>query len=277
MPLITAQVTTRLARSAKRPSSLVLLAGILVLASTCSTKQETAHLQFTAVWQGTEIGCDEGDISLSDLRFFISDLTVVDHLGGLHPISLVEDGRFQQSNIALVDLEDGQGNCLNGTPERHATVTGLTDVSDFVELRFTVGVPFSMNHANPLLASAPLDDAAMHWHWRSGYKFLRAGVSTGDDGTWLHLGSTGCEGTVQNIRSCRAPNRVYVSLQNFAPTNRIGLDLSALFAGIDLADGESSDCSSGPAEPACAPVFEALGLPFGEQAALDASVFRVLR
>ncbi len=270
-------MTTRQIRSAKRPSSLVLYAGLLFLVSACSTEQETVRIQFSAVWQGAAIGCNDVEISLSDLRFFVSDLALVDRSGELHPISLVKDSRWQQPNIGLVDLEDGQGSCLNGTRDIHSTLTGMTDPADFVELRFTVGVPFALNHANPLLASAPLDDAAMHWHWRSGYKFLRAGVSAGDDGMWIHLGSTGCEGTVQDIRSCQSPNRVSVSLPGFSPSDRIGVDLSVLFAGVDLADGERSDCSSGPAESACAPMFEALGLPFSDQAASDSSVFRVLR
>ena len=269
-------MTIRPTRSARRPSSLVLYAGILFLTVACSAERETVRLQFGAVWQGATIDCNDGDISLTDLRFFVSDLALVDKLGELHPIALLEDDRWQQSNIALVDLEDGQGRCLNGTSDRHATLTGTADRADFVELRFTVGVPFASNHANPLRASAPLDDAAMHWHWRSGYKFLRAGVSAGDDSTWIHLGSTGCAGTVQNIESCRSPNRVKVSLPVVSTTSRIGVDLSVLFSGVDLANGEPSDCSSGPAETDCAPMFEALGLPFGEHAALDSSVFTVL-
>ena len=251
-------MTKRPTRSAKRPSSLVLYAGILFLTVACSAERETVRLQFGAVWQGATIDCNDGDISLTDLRFFVSDLALVDKLGELHPIALLEDDRWQQSNIALVDLEDGQGRCLNGTSDRHATLTGTADRADFVELRFTVG------------------DAAMHWHWRSGYKFLRAGVSAGDDSTWIHLGSSGCKGTVQNIESCRSPNRVKVSLPVVSTTSRIGVDLSVLFSGVDLANGEPSDCSSGPAETDCAPMFEALGLPFGEHAALDSSVFTVL-
>ncbi|MDZ7643630.1 MAG: MbnP family protein [Woeseiaceae bacterium] len=63
---------------------------------------------------------------------------------------------------------------------------------DYRTLRLTLGVPADLNHGDPLHAPAPLTQTPMHWHWRSGYKFLRAGVTRGADGYWLHLGSTRC-------------------------------------------------------------------------------------
>ena len=76
---------------------------------------------------------------------------------------------------------------------------------------------FDLNHDNPLTAEPPLDDPDMHWHWRSGYKFLRAGIRTATDGFWIHAGSAGCEGTVGNITGCRFPNRIDVFLPDFVP------------------------------------------------------------
>ncbi len=142
-------------------------------------------------------------------------------------------------------------------------------------IRFVVGVPFELNHANPMTADAPLDDAAMHWHWRSGYKFLRAGIDHVDDGFWIHLGSAGCEGTVQNISSCRFPNRVTVQIDDFEPgRHRIAVDLKALTADTDLADGAATDCSSSPAEASCVAPFLSLGIDHASGAAGTAqSVF----
>jgi len=191
---------------------------------------------------------------------------------------LTGDERWQQQGVALIDLENGDGLCVNGTPETNTTLSGMAEVADIQRIRFSIGVPFELNHANPLLADAPLDDSAMHWHWRSGYKFLRAGVTTTSDGFWLHLGSTACEGTVQNISACRSPNRVTVELAGFSPqNNRINIDLSALFDGVDFDDGIASDCSSGPSESACAAPFAALGLVFGEGSdrPIPSSVFQV--
>jgi len=100
----------------------------------------------------------------------------------------------------------------------------------------------------------------MHWHWRGGYKFLRAGLKNDADSFWLHLGSTGCAGTIQNITGCNAPNRVAVRLENFRPGDVVLLDLAALVDASSLDEGMPTDSSSGPAEKHCAAAFAALGL-----------------
>ena len=247
----------------------------------CSAKHVPVVVEFSAAWDDQTITCNSSDIGLTDLRFFVSNVVLIDSKGSEHELLLTPDDRWQQEDVALIDLENGEGACLNGTPEMNARLSGTAETGDFNAIRFTIGVPFDLNHANPLLAESPLDDAAMHWHWRSGYKFLRAGISTPSDGFWLHLGSTGCKGTVQNISECRSPNRVTVTVSDFTPeSQRIDLMLSELFHGIDLYDGKPSDCSSGPPELACAVPFSALGLAFGEDPVtidMPAFVFRAGR
>jgi len=249
------------ARWARRPASCLPVFIFLALTAACSSKRIPVTLEFVATWKGQPLQCDDADTRLTDLRFFVSDLKLIDSNGNAHVLTMIDDGRWQQANVTMIDLENGTGACLNGNLTTNSSITALADMSDFSGLRFTVGVPFDANHANPLLALPPLDDPAMHWHWRSGYKFLRAGVSTDTDGFWLHLGSAGCEGTVQKITGCRYPNRVVVELPGFSPeADRIDIDLSALFREVDLNDGIRSDCSSGPAETACEGPFVALGL-----------------
>jgi len=242
-----------------------LLVAVLLLAqaSACSKPQNNVTIPFIATWQGAAIGCDGGDVALTDLRFFVSDVALVDSDGGSHALRLKTDVAGQNSAVALLDLETGEGPCLNGTVATHTSIEGAIPHGNYVALRFTVGVPFELNHANPLTATSPLDDAAMHWHWRSGYKFLRAGVVTATDGFWMHLGSAGCQGTVRNITGCDFPNRVAVQLPGFTVAKSVvAIDLHALFAGVDFDDGVPSDCSSGPAESACVGPFQALGIDF---------------
>lgn len=95
----------------------------------------------------------------------------------------------------------------------------------------------------------------------------------------MHLGSTGCEGTVRDIRGCRSPNRVTVELDGFAPNDdAVSIDLKALFAGIDFGDGIPGDCSSGPSESSCAEPFAALGIDFATGATEgEQKVFSILR
>jgi uncharacterized repeat protein (TIGR04052 family) len=206
------------------------------------------------------VACGEpGDSPvLSDLRFYVTDLTS----GAVH----------------LVDLENGSGACENGTPDINATINLNAVEAGAKGIRFQVGVPFELNHADPLQADAPLNVSAMHWHWRSGYKFLSAGVRSADDGFWIHVGSTGCEGTVRNISGCSSPNRISVHLADFdAASSVVAVDLSALFAGTNLADGIAGDCSSGPAETSCGPPFAALGLDHSNSGVAGAQrVFRAV-
>jgi uncharacterized repeat protein (TIGR04052 family) len=262
---------------ARRPTSSLLLATLLFVSSACTQPRTSFEFEFVATWNGEVIQCGSEPTQVSDLRFFVSDVVVTDAAGREHGLDLTA-GDWQQENVALIDLENGEGACRNGTQEIHTVLSGTSTADEVAGVRFTVGVPFEQNHANPLLADAPLDDAAMHWHWRSGYKFLRAGVEAADDSFWIHLGSTRCEGTVQNISGCKSPNRVTVILPEFSPeVDRIEVRLSELFRGIELDDGMRSDCSSGPAEANCVAPFAALGLPFGDGPVTPQTVFGTLR
>ena len=226
---------------------------------------------------GAPIGCGDVNRSLTDLRFFVYGVELRSAAGDWVALSVVEDGDWQQPDLAMIDLEDGSEACTNGTSELRDSIVGHSPAGAYDALRFTVGVPFDRNHADPLAASPPLDDSAMHWHWRSGYKFLRAGIREGNDGFWIHLGSTGCEGTVGDIEFCSRPNRVQVVLDGFDPTtDKVVFDLAALTAGTDLLDGDASDCVSSPAEDSCRQPFATLGLDFetGTMAA-DQRVFSV--
>jgi uncharacterized repeat protein (TIGR04052 family) len=235
----------------------VAMAGLLVA---CSKAPTPFQIEFIATYAGTPISCGGSSGSpMTDLRFYVHNLRLEDESGGVHRVQL-EPGDWQQADLALLDLEDGSGNCTNGTRVTNARVHGSVTGEDFRVLEFTLGVPFAENHADPLLATPPLGDADMHWHWRGGYKFLRAGVRSDTDSFWLHLGSTGCAGTIQNITGCNAPNRVTVRLEDFAPGDAVAVDLAMLVGADTLADATPTDCSSGPAEEHCEVAFAALGL-----------------
>ena len=262
MPKSTTMTTYR-TRLAKHPASYLLLVTLLICLSACSAKRTPVHVDFEALWAGQPLRCEDSDIALTDLRFFVSNVVLLDANGVEHSMTLTPDEQWQQDDVALIDLENGTKACSNGTADMNASIKGTVVAGEFVALKFSVGVPFELNHANPMLARPPLDRAAMHWHWRSGYKFLRAGISTPNDGFWIHLGSTGCEGTIQNITGCSFPNRVSVELPRFSPaTDSVTVDLAQLFPCVDLDDGVRGDCSSSPAESACAKPFESLGLAF---------------
>ena len=242
----------------------MIFAGIAMLVvSACSEPQLGVKIPFVATWGDEPIQCNDSGVALSDLRFYVSAIELVDADGKSQAIKLHNDIPWQQSDLALIDLENGVGSCMDGTSDLFYYVVGNVPPGDYHGLGFVVGVPFDRNHSNPLSAAAPLDDPAMHWHWRSGYKFMRAGIKTGNDGFWIHVGSAGCEGTARNVSGCRFANRATVELQDFRPNrDTVVIDLKIFFEGINLADGEPADCSSGPAESACVAPFGALGIDF---------------
>lgn len=249
-----------------------VLLGLTLLCGSCSQWDFGVKIPFVATWNGSPIDCGSTATALTDLRFYVSDPQLVDGEGRAHEVRYATEYQWQNDVVALLDLESGKNACQNGTPEVYDHLVGVARAGEYRGLRFTIGVPFRLNHANPLTASPPLDDPDMHWHWRSGYKFLRAGIRTDTDGTWIHTGSAGCEGTVGNITGCRFANRIDVFLPDFVPgESTVRIELAELFAGTDLDDEQRSNCSSGPAESSCTAPFAALGIDFatGEQASLQ--------
>ena len=245
------------------PTRAILILSVLLAA--CGKPQSPVEIEFAGVYHDAPFQCDAitYQSTMTDLRFFVHALELRSASGEWSKVDLHDDPPWQHGDLALIDLEDGAWECMNGTAETRNVVIGSVPQGEYQGIRFTLGVPFDRNHGDPLAASPPLDDPAMHWHWRSGYKFLRAGVATQEDGFWIHLGSTGCEGTVGNITSCSSPNRVAIEFDDFVPArDRIVFDFAALIDGTNLNDGEASDCSSSPAEDSCRSPFAALGIDF---------------
>ncbi len=244
--------------------------GLLPIVCSCTDRVTPLELNFSARYGDYDISCTEGaaGLLLTDLRFFVYDLSLIDKDGRSRPLELLADGLWQDEKIALLDFEDGQGACINGSAESNRSVHGVVSShksgGPFHGISFTVGIPPDINHRDPMTAKAPLNYTAMHWHWLNGYKFMRVGVSFESDHFWMHLGSSHCDGSVSDGIECRSSNRVVVALSDFDPErDRIVIDIERLISDVNLADGIGSDCSSGPDELACGAVFAAFGLPFG--------------
>ena len=237
-----------------RIPTMVLIAAFL---SSCAPPEQLVSINFVGRYEGNLIVCAGEQVSLTDLRLYVSDVALIRADGEYERLQM--DSRFGQNRaVALIDLETGSESCANGTAGGARMVIGEVPVGEYSGIAFTLGVPFELNHQDPLSAEAPLGDPDMHWHWRGGYKFLRAGVATEAASSWIHLGSTGCEGTIQNITHCVAPNRVRVELDPFDPlTDVVAIDLGEL---LRLPEEGITSCSSGPSDTSCAPSFEALGL-----------------
>jgi uncharacterized repeat protein (TIGR04052 family) len=228
--------------------------------------QMEVEIPFAAVIGDTPFSCQSSrDVAAdhfqpNDLRLYVHDVELLDDAGTAAPVTLSPDGVFQAGSLALLDFEDGTGNCANGTSATHTTLTGHVRRGNYRALRFTLGVPFALNHADPGLADPPLNLGRMQWGWQAGYKFLRfEGTDAAGHGLRFHLGSTGCEGTIGHITRCARPNRGTIALPGFRlGHSRVLVQLSALLASFD--GHHTRSCMSDVDATDCVPMFSAIGI-----------------
>jgi uncharacterized repeat protein (TIGR04052 family) len=196
--------------------------------------------------------------------------------------ALGAEAPWQDGAVALLDFEDATGGCEGSGPTNTAlAVSG--PAGPWAGLRFTVGVPFDLNHADAATAGAPLNTSAMFWSWASGYKFLKFDGSTAGmpGGLALHLGSTGCAADASGaVTDCAHPNRAVIELVGpiDPETSVVTLDLAALLDGMDLESNTpdtAPGCMSAPNDPECAGPFAQLGLPFGDASPAGQRAFSI--
>lgn len=236
-----------------------------VALSACEPTPNTSTLRFDATFNGQSLSCKQPlrpGLALTDLRLYISEVQVQTLTGQWQEVT-------PAPGVHLLDFEDGSEACINGSPE-HISEIVLRLPENSQGLRFELGVPFEQNHADPLSAEAPLNNPAMHWHWRSGYKFLRAGVAAGNKRWHAHLGSVGCRGPVTAVESCDRPNRVQVSLPGWTDGTPVEIRFDQLIAGIDLADAKTAHCLATEDNESCRQIGSNLGLDFETGQQIDA-------
>jgi uncharacterized repeat protein (TIGR04052 family) len=253
--------------------ALAFAVGLLAtcwLANSCARPKPTPiEIPFEARIGGQPFSCrsafgieTDGSAQLvaNDLRFYVHNVELIDATGKAVAVTLTPDGVFQNMSLALLDFEDGTGSCENGTAATHTSITGTVPPGDYRALRFSLGVPFPLNHADPAVADPPLNLGRMHWGWQAGYKFLRfEAADAKGHGVRFHLGSTGCEGTIGHINRCARPNRPVVELQGFAVgRSRVVVQLESLLSDFD--GDRTRSCMSDFDAADCRPMFAAVGI-----------------
>lgn len=246
----------------------------------------------------TGLGTTSQTAQLRDLRFYVSGVRLVKASGFEVPVTLTPSA-FQVTRpggaVALIDLEDGKGACAeDGTPAVNASVRGTVPAGRYTGVRWTVGVPFALNHTDLAAAPAPLNSTALGWSWQVGRKFTKIEVSDPAGGAWqtgtffVHVGSVGCTGNPATGRAarCTTPNRANIRLRSFDPARqRIAVDVRSLLAGNDITvnRANSPGCMSGPTDPECMGVFRSLGIAWradgkgsGRSPVSKQTVFRTL-
>jgi uncharacterized repeat protein (TIGR04052 family) len=211
---------------------------------------------------------------INDLRFYLYDIQLVKNDGNKIPLNLTQDGKWQQDKVALLDFEDG---CLNGTPEMNTQVVGTLpndNTTQYTGICITLGLPFALNHIDPVSAPSPLNASGMLWSWTTGRKFLRLDGIGDPEGLKqsyvVHLGSTGCVDKDNNGSEpdspCSFPNTREVCFDNFDTTQDIIVaDVGAILQASDVSYNTpqtAAGCMSGNSDPECIEIMPRLGLDF---------------
>lgn len=279
-----------------------------------STESQRVTIQFESTVDGEPFACGNtyrlgaGDslVTPLDFRFYVSEVALIDGEGNTVPLVLEQDGLWQYQNVALIDFEDKTGSCTNGTAQTRTQVVGAVPRGEYNGLKFTLGVPFALNHIDSTLAPSPLNLTSMWWNWNFGYKFARldfknaveaaskhtatgsnsassTAASVADESERsqafaIHLGSVGCQmDASQPPVSCSVPNRPEIVLTGFDPLQDVVVtNLSALLAATNLSEnqeGTAMGCMSSPEDSDCSGIIQNLGLPFGDRPATEQTVF----
>lgn len=217
------------------------------------------------------VGSSNSEIDPVDFRFYVHNLRLVDLQGQEVPVSIPDREMWQAQGVALLDFESDAGSCrFGGDAGLNKIVNGSVPQGQYRGLRFTLGVPASINHQDPLSLGALFQSGGMQWNWLTGFKFLALEFRSGERSGLLHVGSTACTGGGPKAVECSKSNRAEVSLPTFEPgVSRIAADLGAVFANSDLqvdqichSDGES-----------CSPMFTQAGLAWDSGASLAVQSF----
>lgn len=250
----------------------------------------------------TGMGSTSVAADLQDLRFYITNLALVNDQGVAVPVKL--DANAWQltqgtETVSLVDLEDASGVCAtaSNTAATHPAITGTVPAGTYVGLKASMGVPDTLNHSAITGGVPPLDNAAMAWSWQSGRKFAKielnpvggvtqtvAATATTPASTTtiptfdFHLGSTGCTAKVDAsgaavkdaagnaVYTCTNPNVMDFTVPAFdVDKQNVALDIGQLFKTSNLTQetGGAPGCMSGATDPQCAVLFTELQINFG--------------
>jgi uncharacterized repeat protein (TIGR04052 family) len=258
-----------------------------LLAAPAAAHDEKVNIRFAAMAGDEPVACGQAieglgsgntAAQLADFRFFVSEVKLIRRGGKLVPLKLAKDSSYRVTEdgegVTLIDLENGRGSCgEEGTRGMNDVVRGTVPHGTYTGVRYTIGVPFELNHTDAPASPAPLNSAAMAWSWQSGRKYTKIEVTDpgGATGSWkaktffIHLGAGGCTGnpaTGQTV-SCSNPNRPAVRLKRFNfEKQKIAVDLKALLAGNDITvnQADAPGCMSSPDDPECGNVFGSLAL-----------------
>jgi len=245
----------------------------------------------------TGLGSTPTDAQLNDLRFYLTNVQLIDDKGTTVPVTLASNEWQYTSGadtVTLIDLENAQGACSSeGTAATNAVIKGKVPPGNYVSIKATLGVPEKLSHSDVMAAPAPLDIMALGWSWQTGRKFAKielnpvGGVTTPSGGgtsvvtTYnLHLASTDCSGKNDGNDTCAKKNLAQIGLALNPATQQVAIDIAELFGTTDIRtnQGGAVGCMSASSDLDCPTVFAKAGLDLatGVPSASAQTIFRAI-
>ncbi len=247
---------------------------------------------------------------VSDFRFYVHDVRLVRADRTEVPVALAAS-EWQAMGVAMLDFENATGACDQGDSAMNSTIRGTVPPATYTGLKFRLGIPQAINHADVTSVPSPLNRSTLFWGWNAGHiyfaattratrTFVDAGVSdasapvhttdagnTGHGGGvsdagstiqhFTHIGSTMCDGDPVGgtpVTACARPARPEFTFDFNPSTGRVIVDFAAVKEGSDITTG--AGCHSFTAGP-CTTPFAHLGIDWATGIYTPASqtVFRV--
>lgn len=248
--------------------SLIALVLFVILISGCDssdkpTRAQNDKLIFQPIFRNDLINCDSvllhsnSKWRFTQLQFYISSIELKNKAGKWQKAPLVKSP-YQTDNSALLGEHCNSSNTKNKA-KWSLIFDESAELANAVAMRFDLGLPFTVNHLNPLTQDSPLNIPTMFWSWQQGHKFLRLEMTSNSDNWLFHLGSVGCK-AASPLRSpkdeCRYPNRYPFELALNNENNQIIFDLSALLNNVLIT--KQTSCQSSPEKSSCKQLFENL-------------------
>jgi uncharacterized repeat protein (TIGR04052 family) len=251
--------------------TIILLSSVTLLSGCFQNKQPT-KISFKPMHRYIALNCESSFVAedrreiksgglqkwqYQQLQFYIHGVEVNTSKNGWQPWMMTTNSN-QASNVALLGEKCNEN---QGSSNWELELVSLDSSVEITDIRFTLGVPFELNHLNPLTQPSPINDSSMFWGWRGGHKFMRVELVSQDDDWLFHLGSTGCK-ALSPVRApkseCLHPNRVKVSLPFTDKALALKFDLAVLLRDIALTRDNS--CQSAADEESCKVLFRNLNM-----------------
>jgi hypothetical protein len=122
---------TSIARRASRATIVLALCSIAAQVQGAKTRAFSVKFRpmvgaetFACGKSYAGVGLSKATITPSDFGLYVYDVTLLAASGAEAPLTLDQDGVYQNGSLALLDFEDGTGPCSNGNASTHMDIKG---------------------------------------------------------------------------------------------------------------------------------------------------------